>query len=117
MVTSSVAPLHITGEIIEHAAAGATLIEPTLSIDNAVGTFSIVAAPTGVIKRQIKELTIRNTSNSLANKITIQKDIATAKREIFKCVLSIENDCGPEYFSILVRMDILIKHPIQRLEF
>lgn len=86
LVTTTAAPLDI---IIEYADAEVAAGDVTKAADDsheltlsAAGTSEILAAPAANIRRGIKYLSIRNKSNSLANKVRLVKDKAATDRDL-----------------------------------
>lgn len=88
LVTSSAAPVDVVVAFADVTADDATGGAADFGIA-AAATTVIVPAPAASTQRQIQTITIRNKSNSLANTVTVIKDVGGTEREIIKVTLRV----------------------------
>lgn len=88
LVTNNTATLTVTTDLIDHSSSGGDPVSQDVNI-NAANTFTIVSAPVAGVDRQIKRLTIRNTSNTLSSTITVKKDVGGIEYPILTVTLSV----------------------------
>jgi hypothetical protein len=89
LVTGTAGAIHVVANWMDHTASGGDP-DSTETIITTAATTVIVAAPgLAATDRQIKELSIRNTSNSASNQITLQKDVSATNYELLKVTLQI----------------------------
>lgn len=88
IVTTSTAALDIVASFVDHTLSGGAPDAQETKVTTATAT-TIVAAPAASTDRQIREVTIRNTSASATNQVTVQKDVSGTNYEIAKVTLQI----------------------------
>ena len=81
LVTSSAAGIDYTASFVDHTASSLTPGKSAGAISSATTT-TIVSAPAASTYRQIKELTIKNTSTTTANALTLQRDVSATNRVV-----------------------------------
>jgi hypothetical protein len=94
LVTSSVAPIDVLidwseSEIVASDISKAQTFSDEFAITTA-NTFTLVAAAAAAgLRRDITRINIRNKSNSLANQLTLQKDVSATNFEYFKVTIGV----------------------------
>lgn len=88
LVTSTVAPIHVVANFMDHDVNGG-VTGASESIINTATTTVIVAAVAASVTRQVKTASIRNTSNSSANQLTVLKDVGGVEHELLKVTLAV----------------------------
>lgn len=87
VVTSSTAGIDYTASYVDHTSSALTPGKSAGAISTATTT-TIVSAPAASTYRQLKELTLRNTSTTASNTITLQRDVSATNRTMAKFTLA-----------------------------
>lgn len=87
LVTSSTAALDYTASYADLTSTTTTPSKSAGAISTATTT-TLVAAPSAGTQRVIKEITVRNTSASAANTITLQRDVSGTNRTFYQRTLA-----------------------------
>lgn len=87
LITTTTAPLHVVANYMDHTATGGDPDSQETIITTA-STTTVLAAP-GVAgtDRQLRSLTIRNTSDSQVGQVTVVKDVAGTDYEIIRMIM------------------------------
>lgn len=88
LVTNNTATLTVTTDLIDHSSTGGDPVSQDVNI-NAANTFTVVGAPGTGVDRQVKRLTIRNTSNTLSSTLTLKKDVGGVEYPILTVTLAV----------------------------
>ena len=86
LVTTTTAALDVVVSFVEYTASAATPSASESAITTATTT-TILAAPGASTQRQVKRLTIRNTSTTATNTLTLQKDVSGTNYTSWKASL------------------------------
>lgn len=86
LVTTTTAALDVVISYIEYTASAATPAAAQTAITTATTT-TILAAPGASTQRQVKRMTIRNTSATSTNTLTLQKDVSGTNYTSWKASL------------------------------
>jgi hypothetical protein len=94
LVTSSTGALDVLvdwseSEIISGDISKGAIYSDDFALVTATTTTILAAAAAAGIRREVSRLSVRNKSNSLANQVTLQKDVAGTNFEYFKATLSV----------------------------
>lgn len=87
LVTSSAAGIDYTASWADHTSSAFTPGKSAGAISSATTT-TIVSAPAASTTRQLKELTLRNTSTTTSNTLTLQRDVSATNRTMFQFTLA-----------------------------
>lgn len=88
LVTTTTAALDVVASFIDHTSLGGAPDAQETKITTATTT-TVIAAPAAATDRQVREVSIRNTSASETNQVTVQKDVSGTNYEIVKVTLQI----------------------------
>lgn len=86
VVTSSAAALDYNASFADYGTNSFTPSKSAGAISSATTT-TIVSAPSSGLTRMIKELTLRNTSTSASNTVTLQRDVSGSNRTFYSRTL------------------------------